>query len=35
VLRQLDLPMPEIDLNHLREVPWAPRRPATPPAAAR
>src|SRR5271169_2036645 len=31
VLRQLDLPMPEIDLNRIREVPWAPRRPVTPP----
>jgi len=32
VLRQLDLPMPEIDLNSIREVPWATRRPVTPPA---
>jgi 4-hydroxyphenylacetate 3-monooxygenase len=30
VLRRLDLPMPEIDLDRLRDVPWAPRRPATP-----
>ena len=35
VLRQLDLPMPEIDLSHIREVPWAPRRPVTPPPGAR
>jgi 4-hydroxyphenylacetate 3-monooxygenase len=33
VLRQLDLPMPEIDLSIIREVPWAPRRPVTPPAS--
>jgi 4-hydroxyphenylacetate 3-monooxygenase len=32
VLGQLDLPMPEIDLGNIREVPWAPRRPVTPPA---
>src|SRR6516225_7937298 len=31
VLRRLDLPMPEIDLDRLRDVPWAPRRPVTPP----
>jgi aromatic ring hydroxylase len=30
VLRRLDLPMPAIDLEHLREVPWAVRRPAAP-----
>jgi len=23
--------MPKIDLEHIREVPWAPRRPVTPP----
>ena len=33
VLGQLDLPMPEIDLSIVREVPWAPRRPVTPPAS--
>ena len=26
----LGIPMPEIDLDHIREVPWAPRRPVTP-----
>jgi 4-hydroxyphenylacetate 3-monooxygenase len=31
VLRSLDLDMPEIDLSSIREVPWAPRRPVTPP----
>jgi aromatic ring hydroxylase len=30
VLQALDLPMPAIDLEHLREVPWALRRPAAP-----
>jgi len=30
VLRRLDLPMPEIDLNTIREVPWAPRRTVIP-----
>jgi 4-hydroxyphenylacetate 3-monooxygenase len=30
VARRLDLAMPEIDLNSLREVPWAPRRTVTP-----
>jgi 4-hydroxyphenylacetate 3-monooxygenase len=32
VLRAIDLPMPEIDLDRIREVPWAPRRPVTPPS---
>ena len=32
VLRALNLDMPEIDLSSMREVPWAPRRSATPPA---
>jgi aromatic ring hydroxylase len=27
----LGMPMPEIDLDHLRDVPWAPRRAVTPP----
>jgi hypothetical protein len=27
------MPMPEIDLDSLREVPWAPRRTVTPPAS--
>ncbi len=27
----LGMPMPAIDLDHIREVPWAPRRPVTPP----
>jgi aromatic ring hydroxylase len=31
VVRRLDLPMPEIDLNSIREVPWAPRRTVTAP----
>jgi aromatic ring hydroxylase len=30
VARSLNLPMPEIDLDSIREVPWAPRRPADP-----
>jgi 4-hydroxyphenylacetate 3-monooxygenase len=30
VAKRLAIPMPEIDLDHLREVPWAPRRLATP-----
>jgi hypothetical protein len=30
VLRQLDLPMPEIDLGSIRAAPMAPRRPTTP-----
>jgi aromatic ring hydroxylase len=34
VLRQLDLPMPEIDLSNIRAAPMAPRRPVTPPAPA-
>jgi aromatic ring hydroxylase len=29
VLRQLDVPMPEIDLNNIRAAPMAPRRPVT------
>ena len=33
VARRLDLSMPEIDLDSLREVPWAPRRTVAPPAA--
>ena len=32
VAHSLGIPMPEIDLDHLREMPWAPRRPVTPPA---
>jgi aromatic ring hydroxylase len=31
VVRSLDLPMPEIDVGGIREVPWAPRRTVTPP----
>ncbi len=34
VARSLGLAMPEIDLDHLREMPWVPRRPATPPVPA-
>jgi len=34
VLRQLDLPMPEIDLSNIRAAPMAPRRPVTPPSPA-
>lgn len=34
VVRCLDLPMPEIDLGAIRDVPWAPRRTVTPPTAA-
>ncbi len=30
VTRSLSLPMPPIDLDHLREVPWAPRRQVSP-----
>jgi aromatic ring hydroxylase len=33
VLRAVDLPMPAIDLDTLREVPWAPRRTVTAPTA--
>ena len=33
VLRQLDLPMPEIDLSNIRAAPMAPRRPVAPPSA--
>jgi hypothetical protein len=29
VVHKLDLPMPEIDLDSIREVPWAPRRTVT------
>ncbi|HEV7995966.1 MAG TPA: 4-hydroxyphenylacetate 3-hydroxylase C-terminal domain-containing protein [Stellaceae bacterium] len=31
VAGSLGIPMPEIDLDHLREMPLAPRRPVTPP----
>jgi aromatic ring hydroxylase len=31
VLRSINLDMPEIDLSGIREMPWAPRRPVTPP----
>ncbi len=34
VVRSLSLPMPEIDLDHLRQTPWAPRREVVPPPAA-
>jgi 4-hydroxyphenylacetate 3-monooxygenase len=34
VLRQLDLPMPEIDLSNIRAAPMAPRRPVTPQSRA-
>ena len=30
VAGSLGIAMPEIDLDHLREMPWAPRRPVTP-----
>ncbi|MGC2525978.1 MAG: 4-hydroxyphenylacetate 3-hydroxylase N-terminal domain-containing protein [Stellaceae bacterium] len=30
----LGMPMPEIDLDHIREVPWAPRRQVTVPASS-
>ena len=33
VAGRLGMPMPEIDLESLREVPWAARRTVTPPAA--
>ncbi len=33
VAGMLGLPMPEIDLEHIREVAWAPRRAVTPPTA--
>jgi aromatic ring hydroxylase len=33
VARQAGIPMPEIDLDHIREVPWAPRRAVVPPPA--
>jgi 4-hydroxyphenylacetate 3-monooxygenase len=33
VAGRLGMPMPRIDLESLREVPWAVRRPVTPPAA--
>jgi aromatic ring hydroxylase len=35
VAARLDMPMPEIDLGSLREVPWAPRRTVTPPSGPR
>src|SRR5262245_61071144 len=35
VASRVGMPMPEIDLSSLREVPWAPRRAVTPPAGAR
>jgi 4-hydroxyphenylacetate 3-monooxygenase len=31
VLRAIDLPMPRIDMNSLRDIPLAPRRPVAPP----
>jgi aromatic ring hydroxylase len=34
VARSLNLPMPEINLDSIRETPWAPRRSVTPPPAA-
>jgi aromatic ring hydroxylase len=34
VVGSLNLPMPEIDLSSLREVPWVPRRTVTPSPAA-
>ena len=34
VANQLGMPMPEIDLNSIREVPWAPRRTVTAPQRA-
>jgi aromatic ring hydroxylase len=30
VLRQLDMPMPQVDVSSITEVPWAPRRTVTP-----
>ena len=33
VLGQLNLPMPQIDLDHIRTAPIAPRRVVTPPPA--
>ena len=30
----LGMAMPEIDLDHIREVPWAPRRQVTVPASS-
>ncbi len=30
----LGIPMPQIDLDNIREVPWAPRRTVTPPASS-
>jgi hypothetical protein len=35
VLKQLDLPMPEIDLGTIGAAPIAPRRTVTPPAAGK
>jgi 4-hydroxyphenylacetate 3-monooxygenase len=34
VAGRVGMPMPEIDLGSLREVPWAPRRTVSPPAAS-
>ncbi len=34
VLRQLDLPMPTIDLNAIRDAPMAARRPVSAPPAS-
>jgi 4-hydroxyphenylacetate 3-monooxygenase len=33
VAGSLKIPMPEIDLDHIREIPWAPRRPVTLPVS--
>ncbi len=30
VAGSLGMPMPKVDLDHIREMPWAPRRPVTP-----
>jgi aromatic ring hydroxylase len=35
VAGSLGIPMPAIDLDHIREVPWAPRRAVTPPTPSR
>jgi hypothetical protein len=34
VLRQIGMPMPEIDLSSIRAAAFAPRRPVTPPTSA-
>jgi aromatic ring hydroxylase len=34
VLHSLHVDMPDIDVSSIREMPWAPRRPVTPPAPA-